>query len=641
MFNIVLKLISAIWNFLSTFGPLRPIPVEIFRLSNQPTATSERTSCPINPPLPTTERSIFESNGCKVYGYPSTGGVLIKSACLLDMLYLSLSRTRGAQRSPDQDEEDKFCTLLRRTGAKWWKSRDEWVKVQLGMRDETEEEKRVVVYGWPADGVGVWVLKYERANLVPVDFGRLGFAMNMEEKIEMMKEYGAEFVEDITSLKELSDPGASRSTIRRHNGVIFLATLSQKFSRNLKFEPRYSTIWLVSYCTPSFIADLGRVEHAGVEYQELNYGDHILGIDLGERYAQVGVVRNNVFEMIPDKQGRTVIPSYVSFLDDGEPLFGFDAKAQAFVNPKNTFYDIIHWWVVIFKISSCEKQSRIYLTIIGNQDGEIRLRIHANGEDRFITPEEVLTMIFRDLVSEEHLNTTISYAVVPPPNTFFEKQVQAVKNAASQAGLEAVRTYSRSRSVGIAHRFHKSEGEKVFLAGEPSRTVEAQAVLESFFGKKASTPVAFSNVEVVVYGAATHGYDMISYDGIECYMLDSTPLDLGIKISTGDFVKVIRRNTVIPTRKRIGVTTIEDNQEDVAIRIFEGAEGKAFRDRVLGTLDLTGLPRELKGVSRIEVTLELDANGIMKATAECKGNIDTLWVDAREYTQDEIENLLA
>ncbi|KAF8846867.1 hypothetical protein BDZ45DRAFT_682256 [Acephala macrosclerotiorum] len=164
-------------------------------------------SCPPNPLLSTTERTVFGTQGCIVYGYPSTGGILIKdSASLLDMLFLSLPRTQVSHRAPSTDDEDHFCYLLRRTGATWWPSKQDWIDTQMGLREMTEDEKKVLVLGWPTDGtVGVWVLRFGSARQVPRDFGRLSLAVDMEEKILMMREYGAEFVEDVTLVDELSD----------------------------------------------------------------------------------------------------------------------------------------------------------------------------------------------------------------------------------------------------------------------------------------------------------------------------------------------------------------------------------------------------------------------------------------------------
>jgi len=205
-------LVAITFHFLSTLcqqtiGRLLPINIDLFPNFHQRTVMddSQRFSCPTDPPESTTERTVFGTRGCDVYGYPSTGGVLIKEADLLDMLFLSLPRSHVSQRSPSADEEDRFCNLMRRTGATWWPSKQDWIEVQLGMREMTEEEEKVLVFGWPTDGVGVWVLRFASAAQMPRDIGRMSLAMNMEEKIQMMREYGATFVEDVTQVEELND----------------------------------------------------------------------------------------------------------------------------------------------------------------------------------------------------------------------------------------------------------------------------------------------------------------------------------------------------------------------------------------------------------------------------------------------------
>ncbi|RAH68024.1 uncharacterized protein BO66DRAFT_421892 [Aspergillus aculeatinus CBS 121060] len=175
-----------------TMGRLFPINEDRLSFFGQRTAKDDPQdrvySCPAGPARSTTERTRFGTLGCTVYGYPSTGGVLIKEADLLDMLFLSLPRSHVSQRSPSAEEED----------------RSDWLEVQMGLRQMTEEEEKVIVYGWPADGVGVWVLRFASANELPDDFGRMNLAMNMEEKIQIMKEYGATFVEDVTQVEELN-----------------------------------------------------------------------------------------------------------------------------------------------------------------------------------------------------------------------------------------------------------------------------------------------------------------------------------------------------------------------------------------------------------------------------------------------------
>lgn len=119
------------------------------------------------------------------------------------MLYLDLSRPQACERSTDPNKEDRFCDSLRRIDAKWWISKHDWIMATLGARDLTEEESKVVVYGWPVEGSGVWVLRYESERDVPDDFGKLRLALTMEERIARMQEYGAELLEDASQVPEL------------------------------------------------------------------------------------------------------------------------------------------------------------------------------------------------------------------------------------------------------------------------------------------------------------------------------------------------------------------------------------------------------------------------------------------------------
>ncbi|KAL3457244.1 hypothetical protein BJX64DRAFT_269228 [Aspergillus heterothallicus] len=167
------------------------------------TVMEHRSSCPTNPPDSTTERTEFSRGGCIIYGYPSTGGVLIKDADLVDMLFLSLPRSRTSQRALGADEEDRFCHMLRQSGAILWPSKRDWMRALLGVREMTEEEQKVLVFGWPADGVGVWVLRYASERQMPRDFGKIRLAVSMEERIQIMEEYGATFVEDVMQVEEL------------------------------------------------------------------------------------------------------------------------------------------------------------------------------------------------------------------------------------------------------------------------------------------------------------------------------------------------------------------------------------------------------------------------------------------------------
>ncbi|KAM3072169.1 hypothetical protein ACMFMF_007562 [Clarireedia jacksonii] len=190
------------------------------------------------------------------------------------------------------------------------------------------------------------------------------------------------------------------------------------------------------------------------------------------------------------------------------------------------------------------------------------------------------------------------------------------------------------------------EVDDIVLSGNTSHMIEAQRDIESYFGKKVLAPIGFSNDQAVVYGAAMLGYYLFSEqqsNGCVGLLMDVTLLHLGIETSTGDFAKVIPRNCVIPTRKSIIVSTAEDNQENVTIRVLEGARETTLGSRELGTLKLTGLPHKPKGVLEISVHFEADASEGLVVSARLKGRseVEKLFVGAREYTEDEIESFMA
>lgn len=187
-------------------------PLALLESHSQSTTTTTRTIWkilePHSPQLVArgpAQRTIFGSEGCNVHGYPSSGAVFVKEADVLDLLRLSLSRSQACERSVDPNEEDEFCASprLQRLGAKWWISKQDWVNATLGVRDWTQEEAEVVVYIWPAEGAGMWVLRYEGEADVPEDFGRLRLALSMKERIATMRKYGAEFAADVSSVPEL------------------------------------------------------------------------------------------------------------------------------------------------------------------------------------------------------------------------------------------------------------------------------------------------------------------------------------------------------------------------------------------------------------------------------------------------------
>jgi hypothetical protein len=182
------------------------------------------------PSQPTHVRTYFNSEGCHIHGHPSTGGILIRHAAqIVDLVYLSLPRLTPSKRSPNAAEEDVFCLLLQRLGASWWQDEASFLRAFHGkdaydedrylphqrpasMINEAANEKRArrnLIVGWPADGVGVWISRRQHVRhwyAMPGSSQRLKFALDMEERITVMQESGAEFIEDVETVKELNEP---------------------------------------------------------------------------------------------------------------------------------------------------------------------------------------------------------------------------------------------------------------------------------------------------------------------------------------------------------------------------------------------------------------------------------------------------
>jgi molecular chaperone DnaK len=161
-----------------------------------------------------------------------------------------------------------------------------------------------------------------------------------------------------------------------------------------------------------------------------------------------------------------------------------------------------------------------------------------------------------------------------------------------------------------------SDIDEVILVGGMTRMPKVRETVKEFFGKEPHTGV--NPDEVVAMGAAIQA-GVLQGDVKDVLLLDVTPLSLGIETLGGVFTRMIDRNTTIPTKKSQVYSTAEDNQQAVTIRVFQGEREMAADNKMLGQFDLVGIPPARRGVPQIEVTFDIDANGIVNVHAKDKG----------------------